>query len=506
MPQCPCGACNGQATSTHFHITGGSYGHATTVDVLPDNILLEISGFILRLSGYHCFGSNYPLWKWHRLVHVCRRWRQIIFSSPLRLDLQLLCTFGTPVKKCLSCWPAFPLVIDYGYIQNRDITPEDEDNIFAALEQRDRVRHIDLGVWSLLMAYLFAVMDEPFPALTHLLLSCPDEKIKDDDGLVIPNEFLGGSAPRLHEISLNNIPFPTIPAFLSSASNLVKLQLQDVPRTPFPSPEEMVACLVALTRLENISIEFQIGFPSELPNARPNQIRVPSKTWIILPAVASLYKGDSGYLEDFVSRINTPLLKSIDIKYLDEDFDHPVAELIKLIKRSILQSSRFRFARILFEGGKTTLLLSQTNLNECAIAIRISTWGAVGAQVVDMTRMLSQVPAMIPDVVRLDIEKSSPWGYENATVHNIAAMEPIDHARIRWLELFHPFIAVKTLGISSKFTESVARAFEELTVEAITQVLPALESLDLGGDPFMKKIADTFQASGRTLNDVGVER
>jgi hypothetical protein len=29
---------------------------------------------------------------WQVLVHVCRRWRSIVFGSPRRLNLQLFCT------------------------------------------------------------------------------------------------------------------------------------------------------------------------------------------------------------------------------------------------------------------------------------------------------------------------------------------------------------------------------------------------------------------------------
>ena len=492
-----------------------SYRHVTTVDMLSDDILLEMFGFILSLPDFQ--------WKWRRLLHVCRRWRQIIFSSPLHLDLQLLCTFGTPVRKCLGYWPAFPLVIDYSRSRNksfdRGIALKDMDDIFAALEQCDRVRHINLSVSSSLMAYLFAVMEEPFPALTHLLLSCTDpDKVRvlededeNEDGLVIPSKFLGGSATRLHEISLFNIPFPTIPAILSSASGLVKLQLENVPRTPFPSPEAMVSCLAVLTKLEDISIEFQ----SALSTRHRNHLRPSPETWAVLPALASiLYKGDNAYLEDFVARINTPLLNSIDITYSDEDFDYRVTELIKLIERSNLQLSRFGFVEIFFEPRKTTFFLRpQTNPNERVIAIQISSWGGVRSQVADMTEMLSQVSqvsSMISDVVRLDIEASSPWEMDEDFMDR-EIMESMDGAGVGWLELFHPFIAIKTLRISSQFTENVARAFEELTAETITQVLPTLELLRLEGNMFMpvKEIVEglhnTFQASGRPLKVVGVE-
>jgi hypothetical protein len=46
---------------------------------------------------------------WSTLVHVCRHWRSVVFESPLRLDLQLLCTDKTPVRKMLDIWPPLAL-------------------------------------------------------------------------------------------------------------------------------------------------------------------------------------------------------------------------------------------------------------------------------------------------------------------------------------------------------------------------------------------------------------
>ncbi|KAI0291180.1 hypothetical protein B0F90DRAFT_1779209, partial [Multifurca ochricompacta] len=59
------------------------------------------------------------MWEWHRLTHVCRRWRYLIFASPHRLDLRLLCTNGTPVRRTLDCWPALPISIQYGGVVGR---------------------------------------------------------------------------------------------------------------------------------------------------------------------------------------------------------------------------------------------------------------------------------------------------------------------------------------------------------------------------------------------------
>ena len=66
--------------------------------MLPDEVLLEIFDFYRKIPVYY---SIRPVWTWHLLVHVCRRWRQIIFESPHRLDLQILCTEKTPVRQNL---------------------------------------------------------------------------------------------------------------------------------------------------------------------------------------------------------------------------------------------------------------------------------------------------------------------------------------------------------------------------------------------------------------------
>jgi hypothetical protein len=52
-----------------------------TIDSLPDFVLLEIFGCRVGLA----------IEVWVVLVYVCRKWRDIVFESPRRLNLQLLC-------------------------------------------------------------------------------------------------------------------------------------------------------------------------------------------------------------------------------------------------------------------------------------------------------------------------------------------------------------------------------------------------------------------------------
>ncbi|KAH9166389.1 hypothetical protein EDB89DRAFT_2004022, partial [Lactarius sanguifluus] len=86
------------------HGIGVRRRHATTINILPDEIFLEIFAFYLC----NCKPASWRMWEWRRLVRVCQRWRQIIYGSPRYLDLLLYCSNGvgrSPVKKDLTSWP-----------------------------------------------------------------------------------------------------------------------------------------------------------------------------------------------------------------------------------------------------------------------------------------------------------------------------------------------------------------------------------------------------------------
>src|SRR5258708_29307443 len=81
-----------------------------TFDVLPDVVLLEIFDCHVDQAREE---DHDPLkiQAWHTLVHVCRKWRSVVFGSPLRLNLRLLCTEQTPVREMLAVWPPLPIII-----------------------------------------------------------------------------------------------------------------------------------------------------------------------------------------------------------------------------------------------------------------------------------------------------------------------------------------------------------------------------------------------------------
>ncbi len=133
-----------------------------TIDILPDDVLLEIFDFLVVESN--AFKAESWNW-WRTLAHVCRKWRNVIFGSPHRLNLRLVCSNRTPVREMLDVWPPLPIVIHHSARPKSGV-----DNIIAALERNDRVCQITLKL-DLQWEKVLGAMQEPSPALTQLMLS-----------------------------------------------------------------------------------------------------------------------------------------------------------------------------------------------------------------------------------------------------------------------------------------------------------------------------------------------
>ncbi len=193
-----------------------------TIDMLPDVALLGIFDCYVNQAreeeGEFDERDWFKIRAWHSLVHMCQKWRTIVFESPRRLDLRLLCTDKTPVKETLAVWPPLPIVI------GQYSRPTRMDNIIVALEHNDRVCQIILDVTNSQSEEVLAAMQRPFPALTDLTIWWrdwgKDRLLEDEMPPVIPESFLGGSAPRLQCLQLVHVPFLDLPKLLLSATGL----------------------------------------------------------------------------------------------------------------------------------------------------------------------------------------------------------------------------------------------------------------------------------------------
>ena len=463
--------------------------------MLSDDVLLEIFHFCqetyfesLEYDGY--------VEDWQVLVHVCQRWRQVVFASPLRLDLRILCDSRTPARKCLDIWPTFPLLIEDFYLNNGIGI----DNIIAALEHPHRVSAITLDeVTGPMLVRTITVMQEPFPALEKLFLCAPD---KLNDIPVLPSEFLGRSAPCLRVIQLLAIPFPGLPVLLLSTSNLLTLSLMDVPQTGYFPPEAMVAALATLTRLEVLDI----GFRS--PASRPDQIRLPPITRTVLPVLRTFdFRGVREYLEDFVSRIDAPRLRGIWTHYFNQLVDFEIPQLWQFVDRSEdLDQPRcclvyFGSDDVSFRAGLTTsLYLDELEFDEddsCQIEVEIICKG-IDWQVSHIAQALNQIStaSVLSDLLHFAIDSDS------------INRGPEDMDDIEWLQLFRPFSSVQTLFVSRELAGHVSRSLENAAATMATEVLPALDMLCLEGHfmTFAHKFISARWESGHSVTTVDTKR
>ena len=368
------------------------YGHtlAITIDILPDDVLLEI--FDWCRMGHDPDQSPFsPIWIWHGLVHVCQRWRQLVFGSPRRLDLQIFCTNGTPVMENLDFWPPLPIAIHY--TDQEAFTDGDEDSLFTALKHPDRVRHIHLCLSCDELSEVFAVMKQPFPELTHLWLSSngPDEP-------VLPGKFLGGSAPRLQYLGLEYMFFPAPPTLLSTFKYLEELYLD---KTSI-SPEAMVSCLAALPRLKFL-------FVGVLWNHRRSSL--PPVTRTSLPALTTFgFQGANTYLEDVISRIDSPHLRQIVIDQVNELLDSQVVQLFNFIDLSRDPEMRlFKYADVNFSlrdpsGWVTFMMHSSLEQDLDTACVGASIWcGGFEREISQIAQLFSHPSATHSRILHLKL-------------------------------------------------------------------------------------------------------
>lgn len=484
------------ATRTNLCGTGRGHRRAVTVNILPDNVFLDVFDFCLRNPHKSPF---HRMWEWQRLVRVCRRWRQIVFASPRRLDLHLFCTYGTSVRKNLSCWPAFPIIVDYypywDSNSGQSLTPDNDDNVIAALEHPDRVRCVEIAATSSLLGKVATVMQESFPALTLLRLSSNDRDVP-----ALPSTFLGGSARHLQEICLDGIPFLTLPTLLLSTSGLIVLKLDNIPVTGYISPEAMITSLPTLTQLRTLSI----GFRS--PTSRSDQMitRPSPQTRVVLPALAFFdFRGVSEYLEELVAQIDTPRLDFLRITYFNR-FALDVPQLSQFIGRTeSLELEQSKHAELYFGATNANIRLDceQVGRRQSRLSLQFSCQG-LDRQVSLLAQVLGQSPAMLSNVGHLSIHAQClQLGWDDD--------EGDDMVDIGYLELLRPFTAVETLRLHGHSAGPVALALEVDAQEMVNaEVLPALHLLWLQDQPVasLENFADVRWHSGCPVAIVNTER
>jgi len=167
---------------------GENFRHAT-IEMLPEDTLLEIFDFY-RLNAMERSSKFEVPWKWQRLAHVCRKWRQVLTMSPRRLGLQIYCKTGRPIKPTLDSWPTLPLVVRVDHRKSKSL----HKNIILALRHSDRVCDIRLIFPVSTIASIIDALQEPFPKLERIRI-WPQGFERPAGEPPVLTKFLGGSTP-----------------------------------------------------------------------------------------------------------------------------------------------------------------------------------------------------------------------------------------------------------------------------------------------------------------------
>ena len=411
---------------------------------------MEMSEDIFLNVFRHYLGATPRIWP--MLASVCQRWRQIIFSSPLTLNLRLCCTYRTPVSKSLDYWPALPIILEYGGVPNLDPpAPQDDDNITAALKQSGRVSSISLTVTRSLLEKLSAI-SEPFSELEEMTVLS-----RDNIQLTLPSNFRWGS--RLRTLHSTRIAFPSFPQLLSPCQDLVDLELHEIPSAGYFSPEAFANALSGMTQLRTVSLHF-LSFPRRRSFL---SLPPPPGERILLSGLTRLkYRGISKYLDILAARIDAPRLGDIDITL----FSQPTMDASQLglfIERIGLQAP---LSRADVEISAHAISISFTNTSTSSpLRLQVSC-KQLDWQLSCMAQVCDRISPFLFQVNNLGISTAQPLGGQS------------DVNSEQWMDLVRSFDGARDFRVADKLTTEILCALGRADGGHTAQpVLPALRHL-----------------------------
>ncbi len=489
---------------------GDLYGkklRRTTIEMLPEDILLEMFDFY-RLDDIKLLRGR-P-WRWHRLAHVCRKWRHVVTVSTRRLRLQILCkSRGVPIEPIMDSWPTLPLSVLYFDPWSRSLSK----NIIVALRRPDRVCEIGFYLSSSLMGSIVPMIQEPFPELESIQI-----KVQDTTGppLTFRGSLLGGSAPRVRKIHLDRvvIPFPAMRQVLSSTNSLVRLHLCNIPNEVYFSPVDFVNALSTLIHLESLTIGFcspasRPPLPPPPPSTMTGRPRTTKRTTTLSSLAYLYFHGAHEYLEEFMSQIDLPSLREVTISLFNQIvFEIPhFCQFISHLKA--LGSPIWVWIILSNEAVEVAFehMVTVTSNRICSLKTSCL---RLDYQLSFVTQLMTQLsPFVRSNVQSLSIVVSQKYWPLMPT-----AVGDVDSAQ--WLELFQLFGNVSKVHVfESELVPGIAQALvteeEEADEDVVAAgVFPELKELYLNGydrsQSVLKVVLQFVSARGRAGRTIDVRK
>jgi hypothetical protein len=464
------------------HSLTRSLSRQVTIENFSNEAFLKIFGYFLDSSPQN----------WPTLVHTCRKWRRIVFAYKKALRLLLFCTHGTPTLKSLDCWPALPIVVQYGgSLTLNPPAPEDVDNVMAALKQSDRVISISLTITTSLQERL-STIERPFSELENLVL------LSRDRGrcLILSNAFLLGPTwgPRLRILHLTRIAFLELPQLLYASRNLVDLQLHEVIYPSNFSAEAFTIALSGMTQLRSLSLHF---LPPTDPVAYRVVMNMSSVERVTLPSLTHFdFRGITNFLKELMARIHAPRLGDIKLTFFNK-FTSDLSDLsalIEFIDRIEMHKSPRRADILSFEGN-ITIALTQPG-TPTRFRLRLSC-KPLSEQLSSMAQICVQLSAFLINVEDLRINAQRPSRLEDGLYSE------------GWLEPINLFTGVKRLQVSGNLSRDILHSLQ-LRDKRRKFGLPALHKLCVlqplpRHAPFREAVVSLMTSRRRSGRPISVE-
>jgi hypothetical protein len=464
----------------------GDSSHGASIHVLDDDSLINIfylyrpvvsdrvgeDGNIMLLEQW-----DHERW-WYELVHVCRRWRNLVLGSASHLGLCLLCTHGTPVADMLAHSPPLPLIIDH-LSSDYDLFAEDEEDILLALQHRDRVRRIRLRMPAWDLQRLLISIDEEFPRLEYLQIW---NVTSDNTPLILPTTL---QAPQLRVLLLDSVIYPMGSQLFMTATGLVTLLLDTVPLSSSLSPSDLLVWLSLLPQLEI----FGVSFPSPTPDPVVEEQLLHMPT-ITLPKLRRFtFKGSSAYLEALLLRLTIPVLRRLQVGF----FSQPTISIPHLEQFMMAtEQLKFNCARLIFGVDLVSIAMYPLGWVETEPFLTEVHCGLLTPQVVSIIQILTALGTAFSNVENLTVEYSGG-------LSGLYCRQP---ARPQWRELWRPFRNVKVLSVPKDFIWVFAHSLQPAVGESPMDLLPELKKLlypadsdKADGNPF-GAFSDARQSAG----------
>ncbi|KAJ8519498.1 hypothetical protein ONZ45_g3566 [Pleurotus djamor] len=219
---------------------------------LPVEILYMIFAILVQDMNYY---SNSPP-PWINVTYVCRLWRNTAINGP---------RLWTEFNSCPKSWQRemlfrakkipVPLIVLNAPLSEQPIPS-------AVLPFPERLRSL---TWHHNADHLDTLV-KPAPFLESVYIRFPSPA-------PLPEDFLGGSAPRLHRFSLHSV-YTHLDALLFP--NLRELSLQGQWHDPTTAPLKLTAFLGflrSLPHLENLRVDFPLRMQADVVNPAANVSR-----------------------------------------------------------------------------------------------------------------------------------------------------------------------------------------------------------------------------------------